>query len=504
MRKVLYKNSISGIIQLIASSVLTFVSITIFIKYLGSELYGLFAIISIIGNINVFTNLGLNTTLVKFISEQGKTNESDLDIVVTILITCTILIPITIIAGFFYKQILFNILNVPNEYFDIAKSLFFCLLIGNFFTFLGQTFISVLDSQQKIVLTNSLQFLYNTLYWGSMLILIIIGYSIDKIGIGILGAALTWFILLIFSYHKIWGKLELKGFQANFIRISKKQIKYGMQIYASGLISLLYEPLTKIFISKFFSITDVGFFDIILKLRNQLSGLIYKAYYPLYPLLAQTKDISKSRAIVHDLEQKVFFIMPPVFISVIFCTRSFINLWIGPDSDLIISGTVIIICSYLLGSFTVIPLYQYLISKKAYITILIQSTNVLINVIVFLLTYNKLGFYSIFIAYSCAIVASFFVCLYYQNKHLKSLIFDSVIQIMKLFVIFIICFFVGYLLNNLIKNNVVIIICIPLSLIIVTLLLYRLLSIFNYNDISRYVNNKSKIFIVFSKLLIKN
>ncbi|MCX6164390.1 MAG: oligosaccharide flippase family protein, partial [Ignavibacteriae bacterium] len=345
MRKTLYKNSISGIIQLIISSLLTFIAIPLFIKHLGIELYGLFSVISIIGNLNIFINLGLNTTLMKFVSEQGKNNESNLDIIVTLIVTCIALVPMTILTIYFNRFILLNILNVPNGFFDIAKSLYLCLLISNFFMFLGQTFGSVIDSQQRIVITNVLQLIYNLMYWGFMLIALFAGYSLDVIGVAILLSSILWFILIVISFFKVWGKIEILNFKANFKRISKKQIKYGFQIYASGLVSFFYEPLTKILISNFLGVKEVGFFDIALKVRNQFQGVVNKIYYPLFPYLAKTVDFNKLRLIVHDLEQKVFFVLPPILVSVIFCSSPFVNIWIGKDSELISFGVIIVLCS---------------------------------------------------------------------------------------------------------------------------------------------------------------
>ena len=84
MRKLFIKNSASGLLQLLITATLTFVTIPVFIRKLGADNYGIFSIISIVGSVNVFANLGLNISLIKFLAEQGKSKESDHDIIVTI------------------------------------------------------------------------------------------------------------------------------------------------------------------------------------------------------------------------------------------------------------------------------------------------------------------------------------------------------------------------------------------------------------------------------------
>ena len=53
-KKVLINNSISGVCQLVITALLTFFSIPVFIHKLGTDLYGVFALVSVIGNLNLF------------------------------------------------------------------------------------------------------------------------------------------------------------------------------------------------------------------------------------------------------------------------------------------------------------------------------------------------------------------------------------------------------------------------------------------------------------------
>jgi O-antigen/teichoic acid export membrane protein len=504
MRKILYKNSASGIILLILASILMFILVTIFTKYLGVELYGLFSIVSLIGNINIFASFGLNSALIKFISEQGKSKESNLDIVVTLLITCIFLCLLSFLSLYFNGYILLSILNVPFIYLDLSRKLFFCLIISNYFAFLGQTLSAVIDSQQKIFLTNALQMIYNLLYSGSIIVIVLMGYSLDVIGLSILFTSLVWFILITISFFKVWGRLQFEGLKSNFLRVSKKQISYGLKIYTSGLIGLLYEPLTKIIISHFIGIKEVGFFDIALKVRNQLQNLIGKTYYPIYPLIAQTKEYQKLRNIVHDIEQKVFICIPPILSSVLLCSAPFTRIWMGQNSsDLIIDGIIIITSAYLIASFTIIPFYMYLMIKRASITIYIQITNVIANSVVILLIYHILGFYSVYIASSFAITSSFIVSLYYQKKYLNSLIFDSFNQLLKVIFEFIICFISGYVCTLFINDNLLKLILIPIIVTLISILSMRYLKLFKKEDMQRYLGERTSFYNIGVKIFIR-
>src|SRR5665647_2519890 len=84
--KQLIKNSFIGVIQLVSTAILILISVPIFIHKLGMELYGIFAIISVIGNLNLLANFGLNGALLVYVAKQGKCRESDHDIIVAQII----------------------------------------------------------------------------------------------------------------------------------------------------------------------------------------------------------------------------------------------------------------------------------------------------------------------------------------------------------------------------------------------------------------------------------
>src|SRR5665647_1555287 len=115
--KLLVKNSFIGIIQFILTAVLTLISVPIFIHKLGMELYGIFAIVSVIGNLNLLTNFGLNGALLVYVAKQGKCRESDHDIVVTQIIMVLLTVIFTLLAVIFSDLIIKDVFKIPSQYY---------------------------------------------------------------------------------------------------------------------------------------------------------------------------------------------------------------------------------------------------------------------------------------------------------------------------------------------------------------------------------------------------
>lgn len=502
MRKILIRNSLSGVFQSVINIALVFTVIPVFIKILGNEEYAVFSLIIVVGNLNVFTNLGLNRALVKFIAEQGKVQESNYDIIITFLLTTFILLPFTFSLIIFNNFIINNILKIPIIYYTDAKVFYILIVISNYMIISGQVAKAVLDSGQKIVITNTLQVIYNLIYWGLILLLLLLGYNLRYLGIAALLSSLIWFIAITYISIKYWGKISLTGLFKNFKRVSKKQLIYGSKIYLGGMLGFLYIPFTKILISNYIGLNEVAFFDISIRIKNQLWGVIAKIYYPLYPLIAGLKNKNKIRLIVHDIEQKTLYFIAPIAIIISFTTFPFIQLWIGKNVEIISIGTIFIVCSFLI-SISVIPNYQFLIAKgHADKNILLQISNVFFNALIFFSLYKFLGYYAAIAGNVIAILSSFILSLYYQKKYLNSLIFDNIKQIVKLFFLLLINIFFGYSINRIFTSDWVKIISIPIILGIVSLAAFRFLKIFNKEDILRYSGSNLFLYNLGVKILI--
>jgi O-antigen/teichoic acid export membrane protein len=261
--------------------------------------------------------------------------------------------------------------------------------------------------------------------------------------------------------------------------------------------------MTKILLSKFVGITEVGFFDIALRMRNQIWNILSKLMYPFFPLLSKMNDREKIRNTVHDLEQKMAYITIPLIAGIMFVSHPFVSLWLGKNIEIISTSFIFIVAGYLIG-IIVMPTYIYLMAKgHPEKTIILQSINVCVNSLLFFITYKHLGYYAALVGNTTAILASFIGCLYYQSKYLNVFLFDSINHVLKLFALVAAICITGSLLNVFISANMVKLFTFPVSFFIVTLLSFRLLHVFSKDDMDRYLGkpaNRSKT--ILSKILI--
>jgi len=492
MRAELTKNSLSGVAQFLISTVLVFITIPAFVRILGPEAYGVFSLVSLAGSVNIFANLGLNASLVRCLSQQGKTVESDHDIILNLVLSVGVLIPVTVFAVVFRDAILLHVLSVPVQFFHDAEWLFLLLLLSNVFVVAGQAFTGILDSLQKIYLTNLIQAANNILYWAFILGVLLLGYSLASVGVAILASTLVWFSMVAVTAYRAWGGLSLQGLRLNALRAAKKQLRYGVQIYAGGLVGFFYEPFTKILVSRFFGVNEVGVFDIGLRARNLIMGFAGKLVYPLFPILSRLDDTSKVRSLVHDVEQKTFLVVMPIVAILVITIKPITTVFFYTNVDAISITVASIVSAYLLFSFTVIPIYQFLIARGyASRTIVIQAINVLFNAVAFFVCLPFFGYFATVIANAIAILASWILSLYYQKRYVDSLIFDSVNQVVAMTSSFLIAFVFGYSISAILPSTLWKLVVIPVQVILCTALLYRSFSLLTADDIFRYLGNRT-------------
>lgn len=500
----LVKNSAFGILQTFANALLVFITLPVFIRTLGNESYGVFALVTLVGNLNVLTNLGLSVALVKFIAEQGHQKKSDIDILVSLVLTSLGSGTVALIAILFENFVLIKIMRVPPPFLSQAHLLYFWAVCANIVLMIGGVFKSVLDGMQKIYVTSLEQIIYSLSYWGFMLAALLMGSDLEGVGVAIFFSAFLWFILITITCFVNWGKVSIRNANGGFRESAVKQLRYSVKIYTSGLLSLFAEPLMKILISNYIGVVAVGVIDVATRLRNQLSRLVGNVFYPLYPFLSEERDLARVRKYVRDLEQKTFLIVIPIVSVVILATYPFVDVWLDTNVNAIAWTAVVMIGLYLLGSSTMTPLYHYLLAKdlpqKA---VIMQFFNTFFFVLFFLASVRFIGFGAFILGYFSAIVNSFVLSVYYQKKYLDATVFDSPKQILNLLFVLAANLVSGLVVAALLPTNVEKIIGSVIAVGVSSLIGYRHLRVIDPDDVIRYTGRNSKVAKLGIKILCR-
>jgi len=487
-KKTLLAGSLSGVLQLLFIAALALLSIPLFIHKLGAVNYGLFSLLSLILTLPFFAGLGLNTSLVKFIACQGRSAESKSDIlaVATIQLAALLLLIALIFAckDFF----LYDILGVPENLFTATRnatstiavnpvspateyparslfSLFACLLFSTLFVGGMQLTRSILLGLQLAWVTNLLQMFYNLLFYGSMIVLLLLDCGLDAIGYGILAAAFIALLASVIVTRTYWKKTtpgtsgqvdkwtsgpadqrtsgpvdrrtsgqvfetpnlkpetrNLKPATRNqFVASLRKQLASGLQIFSAELVAYFTEPVSRILIAHFIGIRETGYFDIAIRIKAQMQGIVTRLFDPFLPWIAGIADRDRIGRILRDVEQKYLLLSLPLVVMLPFVMKPVLDLWLGTGNNHMLTVASLAITMTFLCTMAVLPVYYYLLShdqtKKA---ILLNIATVIANAALFLALYQSLGFYAAVVALCASAIVNLAVSLGIQGSKFKA------------------------------------------------------------------------------------
>lgn len=503
MRSTLTQGSLTGALQVVVTTILVLIAVPLFIRLRGTEAFGVFSLIAVVGNVNAFANLGLNASLVRSLSGQGHAGDADLDIVVTFLMLVCIIAPLTVVAFFLEDPALRWLLSVPPGFMEDARWLYRCMLISNVLVLLGGTCTAVLDARERVHVTNVLQMIYSVAYWGLILAVLLVGWPLAALGVVTVIATLIWFIAAVIGMRRAWGPLSLTGLRERGAERARKQVVYGAQLFSAGIIGFFYEPLTKLLLAHFLGVGQVGIFDIGMRARNLVSSLALKALYPLYPWFSRSGDPDRMRSLVVDVEEKLLLLSAPVPGLLILSTGPLVRLIFGPGNESIGTTMVWMISSYILWSFTVLPIYVYLMARgHAVKTIAVQIVNVAVNALVFLALFTWLGYHAVLLGIAASTLCSWILLLVYQRGQGMAILF-SVWRLRWIFL--------GLLTAPVILSWVLphVLGEVPGALLgsvligAASLIAYRLGQAFSRADIERYLGAGSRLAVLAERVLVR-
>lgn len=506
-KNILIKNSTFGIIQFIAVAILTFLCVPIFIGKLGVEAYGVFALVSILGNLNFFSSFGLNSALLVFLSKQGKTEESQRDIVVVLLSTIVIAILLCSMLYLFKTPIIENIFGVPQEFLQSSSKLYDYLLLANLLLIVGQVAVSIVDSLQKIYISNIIQFIYNLIYWIGLIVVVVRGGSLSEVGIPLLFSAIVWFVLIFWKARLLWGSFRLtQPLRPHLKRVFLKQFSYGAKIFTAGFCGFFLEPLSKILISKYAGIDLVAFYDIALRIKHQVAGLFQKAAYPLFPYISEQPKSPQLNEKIADMSKKIQLLVTSLSMVILFTFPVLVKLWLREDyTPTTLIYILAITISYILFSPPILPIYYYLQSKNmADRNIYMHLGAVVVNIAVFFAVYKYSGDYAILISNTTSIFFTYLLGIFYMNRYtqfdiIKGLKYYTTILFWSIITISV-C---GVLKYYIVSESILDVLLYPLVIISILVIFTKIGFLITKIDINRYLGTIPKAQSIATKIFIR-
>ncbi len=327
-------NASSAIIQVVFTAFLYFFLYKYLLDSLGVKLLGVWSLILSFSSIANMANLGLTSGLVKFVAEYIAENNTQKigKLILTSLISLAVLFAFVCLALLLGGRYFLHFF-IEKQFLTIAFTILPWSLASLSISAVSGVFTSVLEGYQKNYLRNFIYVFSGILMFGTTLLLTP-EYGLEGVAMAQLIQAFFVMLSAAFLVIKISPSNRITGWKwcsATF----KEIFNYGYKFQAVSICQLLYEPTTKLLLSKFGGLTLLGHYEMASRLINQFRALLINANQVVIPVVAETaktKSKEDSKLFYINMSRIMALFTIPMTTALIVLTPFISVIWIGENS----------------------------------------------------------------------------------------------------------------------------------------------------------------------------
>ncbi len=312
LREEIVKNTVYGTIRVIMNKIGGLIFTIILARLLLPELFGLYSIaLSVIILILSFTDLGINSALIRYVSYYtGKNNKEKTRQYTKYFLKIKIfLIAITsILIIIFAKPLSIYFFNKPELFYLLLASLFY-IITAPLEGFAESFFVIKKEVKYTIVL----EFIFQVSRILLTIISIKLFIGLDKI-IGVLiGLGLTSLIASIYTINyllKNWSYLFEKD---KYLNVDKKKVKkYITYLTISTLSLILFGSIDMLMLGRFVPTEYAGYYKVALSFVTSMAA-ITSLTYAILPFFTQLKKDKLEKLLKIIIKYSSILTIPVIF-----------------------------------------------------------------------------------------------------------------------------------------------------------------------------------------------
>lgn len=330
----LVRNSLTSVLRFIALVPIPFLLVPFMLHRLGTERFGVWALVSSLSAIVQLGDCGIGLALVKSVAELRSANAPErLSSVVStgLVLYSVVAAAIMALAVPITSVLVSHGFRIPAALVDEAKfvvmgTIFICSLT----LVLGVT-TSVLNGLQRTDVANVISF--------GVTILNAIGVVIAlTLGQGLRGLVINNGLTTVAGGLAVWLAMRrlAPGIRLGLSRFRWTEVKpilsYGVNIQITNLAGFCGDPLVRMIASHVAGVQSVAYYDIAMRLVSPIRGVLTQALAPMMPVVAESNAGGDVAGIVTIYRRSVRYILLLVFpfLALTFVAApALINAWVG-------------------------------------------------------------------------------------------------------------------------------------------------------------------------------
>jgi O-antigen/teichoic acid export membrane protein len=324
------RNAVLSITQIVISAIILFILYRYLLDELGAAQLGIWSLVFATVSASRISELGLSGSVLKFVAQYLAQNEITrvTAVIQTAMISIIVFMSLVLFMVYPITKWILGYAISPEE-LTVALPLLPYALFSLWLTSLTGVIQSALEGCQRFDLRAYVQIGTQGLY-----LILAIGL-IPAYGLYGLAYAqiLQVFLLLIINWFFLRYLLpELPFIPWHWSRLIFREIfSYGFYFQVISISQIIYDPVTKILISRFGGLELTGYYEIANRLIQQLRAILLSANRVLIPLFTElsTKEPVAIKKLYENTYQLLFYFSIPFYGGILAIMVPFSEIWLG-------------------------------------------------------------------------------------------------------------------------------------------------------------------------------
>lgn len=481
-------NALSAVIQVVFTAFLYFFLYKYLLNAIGVKQLGVWSLILSFSSIANLANLGMTSGLVKFVAEyileDDKTKLGKL--IFTSVVSMTVLFGLISLIIFSGAQFFLGY-AIDKNFLSIALEILPYSLGSLGVNAVGGVFTSVLEGYQKNYIRNFIYILSGLVMF---LVTVVLTPKYHLQGVAIAQLLQSLFILISALFFTIKINSNNKIMYWKWSTDSFKELfNYGYKFQLVSVSQLLYEPATKLLLSKYGGLVLLGHYEMATKAVNQFRALLTNANQVVVPVVAEKAKVGGSsflQTFYVRMNRVLLLFNLPLSTILILATPFISLLWLGSFNDDFIFSMFVLIASTFVNIMCGPAYFSSMGEGKLNVLVIVHIGMAIINIVLGIILGNYYGGYGIIAAWAIALSVGSIMVIANYNKSLKIGFFEVFHkEEIKLFLLSLLIIFINFLSYMMIpvEQNMI-----KITLGILSLLLY-LPAIFKNKNVKQIISS---------------
>ncbi len=330
----LLRNVFSNWAQMVLSAVIAFFLSPFVVHTLGTETYGIWALVfSIVAYLNLF-DAGMKQSLARFLSKHYATKDYTAlnEVISTSTFIYTITGSIVVIGTVLVASFFLDSFNIPPDMLPIMRKALVIVGVNQAIAFFFMTGTAI-GPFHRYDISNAIEIAFSFINAGATVYVLKAGYGLIGLAWVVIAGNFARFLIRRYTQQMIVPQIRLR---IHFIKKERMRelLGYGAISFLIVVSWMVIFNIDNIVIGLYLTTSAVAYYSIATQVINYTRAIVNAIGIPLVPAISHidaTSGTDEIAPLYLKLSNYLYFLTTAICVGLMFFGDDFIILWMGPE-----------------------------------------------------------------------------------------------------------------------------------------------------------------------------